>query len=314
MYKIYSQIIMRKTGFIFIYSLLVIIMVLYPCEMISAQGAIHGIVERADGSTPPDQSLLFFGFTNGTDDEIHLSGSVGVGYDLGHWYDDFQNFQFAPPGAAFTYYFYDTIAWESADLDSLISSDGFQQHDITLSPRFWPDPPMDVELARSVEGDIHLRWLIDSLITVHIYRRVLPSEGSFFRIDDPAGTLIGSGISSGQFLDAGTAYETGYTYLLLAVDQSGVFSPPVVMETASAFCCGLYTGGYPGNTNGDEEGLRDLADITALIDRVYLTKNLLWCDPAGNTSGDVEQKLDLADITKLIDLVYVSKVELMPCF
>lgn len=78
-------------------------------------------------------------------------------------------------------------------------------------------------------------------------------------------------------------------------------------------CCGLYTGGLTGNTNCDSDGLRNLADITAMISVVYLGGPELCCPENGNTSGDSEGKVNLADITRLIDMVYISKNEVSPC-
>jgi len=37
-------------------------------------------------------------------------------------------------------------------------------------------------------------------------------------------------------------------------------------------CCGLYTLGYTGNVDCGDDGKRNLADITRLIDRVYVSK------------------------------------------
>jgi hypothetical protein len=77
-------------------------------------------------------------------------------------------------------------------------------------------------------------------------------------------------------------------------------------------CCGLYTGGYTGNTNCDTEGKRNLADITKLIDRVYITPEVrLCCEENGDTNG--MPPINLADITNLIDHVYVSHTEVAPC-
>ena len=72
-------------------------------------------------------------------------------------------------------------------------------------------------------------------------------------------------------------------------------------------CCGAYTGGYTGNTDCDVQGKENLADITMLIDRVYLSKTPLCCEPNGNVDGDAANALNLADITVLIDHVYLSK-------
>ena len=71
--------------------------------------------------------------------------------------------------------------------------------------------------------------------------------------------------------------------------------------------------GYTGDVNGAGDGLRDLADITRLIDRVYITKALLCCERAANVNGDIEGLIDLSDITRLIDHIYISKAETAAC-
>ena len=78
-------------------------------------------------------------------------------------------------------------------------------------------------------------------------------------------------------------------------------------------CCGMYTGGQTGNIDCSDDGKRNLADITRLIDRVYITKAVLCCEENGNVDGDVDDKINLADITRLIDHVYISKVETAVC-
>jgi hypothetical protein len=85
-------------------------------------------------------------------------------------------------------------------------------------------------------------------------------------------------------------------------------------EYGTGDCCGIYTGGYTGNCNCDAEGKRNLADITQLISRVYLTPEIpLCCEENGNTNGDPGGVINLADITRLIDHVYVSGGETAPC-
>jgi hypothetical protein len=79
------------------------------------------------------------------------------------------------------------------------------------------------------------------------------------------------------------------------------------------YVCGMYSGGYTGNTNCSEDGKRNLGDITRLIDRVYVTKLELCNEGEGNTDGDEQGKINLGDITKLIDHVYVSKSETAAC-
>lgn len=78
-------------------------------------------------------------------------------------------------------------------------------------------------------------------------------------------------------------------------------------------CCGLFTEGLTGNTDCDELGRRNLADITKLIDYVYISKEELCCEGNGNVDGDEFGKINLADITRLIDHVYISKAETAVC-
>ena len=78
-------------------------------------------------------------------------------------------------------------------------------------------------------------------------------------------------------------------------------------------CCGIFTGGFTGNTDCDSQGKMALADITKLIDRVYLSKTPLCCEENGNVDGDTEGKMGLSDITKLIDHVYLSKQPTATC-
>lgn len=108
---------------------------------------------------------------------------------------------------------------------------------------------------------------------------------------------------------------------LLFVTESGEVYQPVwyqgdqalVVRDASDTCCGLFTAGFTGNIDCDSEGERNLADITSLVDRVYLSKIELCCESNGNVNGDFEAKLNLADIVLLIDHIYLSKTETTAC-
>ncbi len=78
-------------------------------------------------------------------------------------------------------------------------------------------------------------------------------------------------------------------------------------------CCGIYTGGITGNANCSTDGKLTLSDITRTIDRVYVSKESLCCEPNGNTNADAECKITLSDITVLIDAVYISKTPPAVC-
>ena len=83
-------------------------------------------------------------------------------------------------------------------------------------------------------------------------------------------------------------------------------------DTDNCSCCGRYTGGLAGNADCSIDGKRNLADITRLIDRVYISKETLCCEANGDVTED--GKINLADITKIIDCIYISKVCSFPCF
>lgn len=78
-------------------------------------------------------------------------------------------------------------------------------------------------------------------------------------------------------------------------------------------CCGEFTSGFTGNANCSDDGKINLADITRIIDHVYISKAELCCEENGNVNGDIEAKINLADITFLIDHVYISKNPTTPC-
>jgi aminopeptidase N len=80
-----------------------------------------------------------------------------------------------------------------------------------------------------------------------------------------------------------------------------------------AGCCGQYTGGVTGNTNCDVAGDINLADITRLVDYVYVSGLPLCCPENGEITGDAFGP-NLSDITTLIDHVYISGQPTASCF
>lgn len=92
-----------------------------------------------------------------------------------------------------------------------------------------------------------------------------------------------------------------------------VDADPGTIIVGTPSCCGVYSGGFTGNANCSPDGKRNLADITRLIDRVYIGKSVLCCELNGNVDGDALDKINLADITRLVDHVYISKNETAPC-
>ena len=101
----------------------------------------------------------------------------------------------------------------------------------------------------------------------------------------------------------GTSYGSGHTEGDLLIVKLDICDD----------CCGFWTAGFTGNTDCSPDGKRNLADITRLIDRVYISKVELCCEEDGNTDTDPLGNLNLSDITLLIDHVYITRDELPAC-
>jgi len=89
----------------------------------------------------------------------------------------------------------------------------------------------------------------------------------------------------------------------------------LVIKDGFEQCCGMYVDppDETGNTNCSYDGKITLSDITRLIDKVYISKDVLCCSPNGNTNSSVDRKHTLSDITKLIDRVYITKLPAGAC-
>ena len=72
-------------------------------------------------------------------------------------------------------------------------------------------------------------------------------------------------------------------------------------------CCGAYTPGVTGNVNCSDDGKVTLADVSRLIDFVFISKAALCCHADGNTNGSEDCKITLSDISVEIDAVFISK-------
>ncbi|MFZ5980574.1 MAG: serine hydrolase [Candidatus Zixiibacteriota bacterium] len=74
-------------------------------------------------------------------------------------------------------------------------------------------------------------------------------------------------------------------------------------------CCCI---GYRGNVNCSEEDEPDIADITALIDFLYLTREPLCCAAEADVNASGGEP-DISDITRLIDYLYLSREPVAVC-
>jgi hypothetical protein len=274
----------------------------------AAQGNIFGIVTASDLSTPPDDELVFFGFVNNTDNEIRLPACIGVGYESGNWYDNFQNFQGASAGMAYRYYFFDPAITEAAQLSGTIPTNSFQQEDIDLSAAAFPPQPTGLTASKAADDAVLLTWDNVTGTTWHVYRRTLPSAGSFFRIDAPSGSLANHGVPISSYSNTGLNPDAAYDYLVIAEGSGGVFSPPSDFVTINLHNCCT---GLVGDVNGQSGDTPTIGDISKLIDHLFIAFTVPAClgEADVNQSGGANPTpadITIGDISLLIDHLFVT--------
>lgn len=298
---------LNMSSFVRVLAALVLVCVCWPAEG-HAQGSIFGTVTRTDLGTPANADVAFFGFIRGTDNEIRVSSSDGAGYDQGFWYDDFQNYLDEAPGVRFDYFLFDTVALERCQLSATILAESIQQEDANLLTVAFPSAPTGLHASRETNQLVTLRWDYDTDRTYHVYRRTKPSNGSLFRLDDPAGRLTNSGVADSVFEDTTTQEGIAYDYLIVAEGNPGWYSPPSAFVTvlADVGCCLPPTVG-----DCDQSGLVDITDLQVLIDHEFLSLAPLVCEAEGDT--DRNSVVDITDLQILIDSQFLSLTPLPAC-
>ena len=239
-----------------------------------AQGSIFGAVRNSDATVPASGEITFFGFMENTDEELRIETSDGAGYDAGNWYDDFQNYLSKAPGNPYDFYFYNIANGEGSILAKTIPSNSFQQEDVTLAPVSWPAKPAGLA-GQAVSGSSAvISWTQVTGMTYHVYRRAATSNGSFFRRDDPAGSLANHGVAGNYFIDNGVDGVSSYHYMVIAEDALGNFSPhsDFITVDAAAIASPVVnsitpnSGSYVGGTSVSIQGTGfDMAGVTAHI-------------------------------------------------
>jgi len=190
-----------------------------------AQGSIFGSVTNSDASVPANGQISFFGYLDNTDEEIRIETSVGAGYDAGNWFDDFQNYLTEAPGNPYDYHFYNVTNTEGFVLSKLIPVSSFQQEDVVLAPVTWPAEVTGLAAHALSSSQMVISWDGTPGVTYHVYRRMATSNGSFFRIDDPTGSMANPGVSTAYYVDNTVDGASTYQYLVVPEDGSGNLGP-----------------------------------------------------------------------------------------
>lgn len=277
---------------------------------IYGQGSIFGQVQNSDFSIPANGEIAFFGFIGDADNELRIDGLDGAGFDGGNWFDDFQNYQSESPGQPYDYYFFNLTNFESAHLAKTIPDNSFQQEDIILSGVAFPTPADSLAAEPIYQVGIRLTWTQAPMHSYHIYRRIAPSNGSFFRIDNPSGDLNDAGVFGSEFIDTDIDSVSTYEYILISETAPGVYSPPSVIVSGNSFCvandCLSCCVGIRGNTNGDPDEKVTILDVTYLISYLFGIPNgpAPPCTEEGNANGDPDEKITILDVTYLISYLF----------
>ncbi|UCD93972.1 MAG: hypothetical protein JSU69_09410 [Candidatus Zixiibacteriota bacterium] len=250
-----------------------------PAHSLLAQGSIFGTVANSDMSVPGDNEIYFVGYLDDTDEEIRIESSVGAGYDNGNWFDDFQNYLTEAPGNPYDYHFFNVANGETAVLSKLIPNNSFQQENIQLAASSWPMPPAGLNGIPLNDTAVEISWEYQSGLTYRIYRREALSEGSFFRIDDPTGSMSNPGVSDSLFIDNDIDTLGSFDYLVIPLENDviGLHSEIITVETNPAqFVCG----------DTDSSGVVNILDVMYIITFLYKSGP----EPKPMASADVDNR------------------------
>ena len=274
------------------------------------QGSIYGAVNNSDMSVPDSGLISFYGYLDDTDEEIRIESSVGAGYDAGFWFDDFQNYITESPGNPYDYHFFNLANGEGQVLSSLIPDNSFQQEDILLSVVSWPAAPENVSARFSSATEVEITWQLISGLTYRVYRREVPSTGSFFRIDEPTGALADYGVEDSVFLDTDVFSDKSYDYLVVAVDSQGRpgLHSAVVTAAFSGGCCV-----YRGDIDHSGALPLDISDLVYLINFMFGGGPEPLCQEEADVNADGADLIDISDLVFLIDYMFVGGETPSPC-
>lgn len=71
--------------------------------------------------------------------------------------------------------------------------------------------------------------------------------------------------------------------------------------------------GFTGNVDCDVSDNIDIADVTRIIDYLYISFSPLCCQKSANCDGSPDGNIDISDLTALLDFSYISFTPTAPC-
>lgn len=273
-------------------------------EVTFPQGSIFGAVRNADLTNPSAPELSWVGFLDHTDEEIRIESSTGAGYDGLHWFDDFQNYTTEVAGRPYDYFFTNPALGQADHLTNPIPANSFQQEDILLSPFVFPARPVGLAAQVLSASQIQLSWTAQAGQTYHVYRRVTSNNSVFRRLDDPTGSLNSHGVADASFTDTTSDGTSEYTYLVMAEDQTGNYSPhsdPISLVASGSPCS------CPCHGDPLCDGSRDVLDLALVTDIIFSgAKDTVdaTCPHVGRSDVNCDCARDVLDLVFLIDHLF----------
>ena len=131
-------------------------------------------------------------------------------------------------------------------------------------------------------------------------------------------TLIGGSGFDAAFAVAvnssGCAYVSGNTEssdfpLVSPYDNTRSSTDIFAAKICNLSCCA----GLSGNVDCDLADVTDIADLSALIDYLYISFTPLCCKAEANCDGSIDGAVDIADLSALIDYLYISFTPVGTC-
>ena len=131
-------------------------------------------------------------------------------------------------------------------------------------------------------------------------------------------TLIGGSGFDAAFAVAvnssGCAYVSGNTEssdfpLVSPYDNTRSSTDIFAAKICNLSCCA----GLSGNVDCDIADVTDIADLSALIDYLYISFTPLCCKAEANCDGSIDGAVDIADLSALIDYLYISFTPVGTC-
>jgi len=119
-----------------------------------------------------------------------------------------------------------------------------------------------------------------------------------------------------------TASDTLLIYSAISTVRNGTSSDLVanidkarrwLVEHVTTSCAASCCIGSTGNVDGDVSDIVDIADLTFLIDHLFINFPPLDCPEEGNVDGDSGNIVDIADLTFLIDHLFINFLPTAAC-